>query len=241
MAVLLALFFRDQITSQLQQVGIIQEQQLSEEAQEVYDFVESCVETETENILSTIIAQGGYYEMPEIKIDYELVEIPYFYYQGKEVNTLTKEDIEKEFSEILPTKVIVCVNNFENYNYDIKYNDKYAESTILIYENNIDVELTMPIEINFEETSYDFKEFIYTTSTELLNMFELKNEIIDIQKESPNSVEVSKIIEAAETRNLHVELKRDENTMVYGIYSLDENNIPENYFNFGVEYEWIEE
>ena len=87
------------------QQGLIQ-QPLNPDAQEIYNFVQTCIEEEGIKIVYQIGENGGYFFPPNLSLD---SGVP-IYYESNQIYMPTKEQIQDEISFFLNEKLFIDPN-----------------------------------------------------------------------------------------------------------------------------------
>lgn len=226
---ILVFVFKDQISTELQQTQLV-----TEETQDVYDYVEDCIDSIALNTLYQISSQGGFHQVPSPKLDYSLVEIPILFYE-QETTEITKEQIESEFSQAFNNNLLNCID-FTIFNKQIESQQPSIQTTIT--DQEILIETEFPIEITIEQDTFNLKDFNYEITTNFNSFVELKDEIIELQKQKSNVLPLSELVTLAQDKNLNIEITRDEETVVLAIYDPNNNEL---YYNFAIKYNWIDE
>jgi len=160
----------------------------------VQQYVESCLTDVSQEGVQYIASRGGYYDLSEYNVRYMFegmplaFDIPYYLYESK--NTMPSlEYFGDSISEYIKVMMPYCLENMGNntsLNLDIDDTNMGVET--IIFENIIDISLTLPIIIN-KETSQEITD-TYATSFEssLYKLYITAEEINTMQKESVDSI-----------------------------------------------------
>jgi hypothetical protein len=162
----LGFIFREGLTEQLQTIGIIQEQQLSEEAQEVYDHVEGCLETIGEEALILVGAQGGTIEPTGYK------DIRYWYHSTNKI--LKTKEIEQEISNHINSNLEACTT-LEEYNVEV---GEFETETEILNEKTI-ITTSWDLEVYNEEGKEKISQIEYSFDHRIYDILEFINEILN--------------------------------------------------------------
>lgn len=143
-----------------------------------------CLDNELIDAIMIIGIQGGYYNLPNQAFRSESAEIAYGYDKGS--NTLVSiNQIEEEISEYLKTAVLLC------YEEDLFFED--VEVSTEITENEVIVEMTYPIEVKKDTKIVRIdRKITDKIQVNLFDMHKTANEIIEIIKNDPEYISISK-------------------------------------------------
>lgn len=124
------------------------------ESEEIYLFVENCIESTAEEAIYSIGQSGGYFLPPELSTD---SGIPYYYYNGQNYMPY-KEEIEEEVSEYINEMLSFCVKNFVDFpEFNISEGEIKTETKIL--DNKVVLNIEYPINIKKGESTTRLKNF----------------------------------------------------------------------------------
>jgi len=205
----LAFVFREGITEQLQTLGLIKEQQLSEEAQEVYDHVEDCLETIGEEAIILIGEQGGTIEPSGYN------KVRYWYYNSNRI--LETKEIEQELSNYINSNLETCTT-FEDYNVDV---GEFEIETEILNEKTI-ITANWDLEVYNEEGKEKISQIEHSFDYRVYDILEFTNEILNIYL--TNSLCVSCINDYALENNFDVTINMYEEDIIILIIEDLENN-----------------
>ncbi|HKL24167.1 MAG TPA: hypothetical protein VJ912_02430 [Candidatus Nanoarchaeia archaeon] len=163
--------------------------------QPIYNYVDNCVESSSREVIHTIGAGGGYYEIrPEVST--EVLGITYYIKDGKNIMP-SKNIIANQISGNIETQLENCTSdlNKEFNDYYIKKKNSSVETKIKSEEVIIKVEY--PILIRKEESRYDIKEFESRIPIKLGIMYDAIKEFVTKEINSNEGIDVSDMSEIA--------------------------------------------
>jgi hypothetical protein len=179
----------------------------------------SCLEDTTEEGITYVALQGGYYKIPE-EIDFSYVseEAPYYYMNSKKYIP-TIEKIDRELENYISENLESCLNfsSFEEQGFEINKGD--LSVSISADEGEINVNANYPLAITRAEESYRINEFKISTSSGLENLYSASEEIVNLYYESPGLVCLDCLEEISSEYNV-----KAKSTFISDV-SLDENVI----------------
>ncbi|MBU4352011.1 MAG: hypothetical protein KJ939_02925 [Nanoarchaeota archaeon] len=170
-------FLKDAVFKSLNEAKIAKSVALQKQVKDVSVIVEDCLESVTNEAAINIFAKGGYYEI-ENPILYTSYKIPIYYNKGKE-NVPSLEDIEKEISKYVESKLQICTNNFPNLKFTVQ-SLKNPKTTIKIAKN-LFVELEWSIRLGDNEQA-TISEFFQELELNLKDPYEKSIKLYEEQK-----------------------------------------------------------
>ena len=133
---------------------------------EVYLFVEECIEGTGKDAIYYIGENGGYMFSPERSTP---GGIPYYYFKGKNYMP-SKNEVEEEISSYVNEILSFCTEDFIDFpNYDITEGEIKTETKI--EENNIILNVEYPLSVTKDGSVTLFNDF--KNIKEYLNIFHL--------------------------------------------------------------------
>ena len=121
---------------------------LTHDNEEIYIFVESCIEETIEEGIFFISSRGGYFDLPRTYFE-ESIPTSYWTYCRDVSPEISL--VEKELSKYLENQLQYCVNSRDFKNKEVFFGKKNAD--IKIKGNTFFIELQMPTSINIENYS----------------------------------------------------------------------------------------
>ena len=142
---------------------------------EVYVYVQNCLESISEGSVLEVGQGGGYFERPEFSTSNG---ITYYYGKNGEFHFFLKEDLEKEVSLAIKENLKKCVGNFESFeDYDeIDYRNISVESEIL--NNKIKIMVNYHIQLVKGEDVLILEYFEYEFSSRLGFIYGVVDKIV---------------------------------------------------------------
>ena len=148
----------------------------------------SCLESTTEEGITFISLQGGYYEIPEdIAFSYIVEKAPYYYMNSKKYIPST-ERIERELENYITEKLGLCLNfsSFEVQGFEINEGD--LSTSITVEEEKVYVDVNYPLVIKKGEETYRMNEFKINTISSLSRLYSASREIVNSYYDNPGFV-----------------------------------------------------
>ena len=237
----IALYLSSDVLQTENRFDIAEQEILAEEVEEYYEAISDCLPEATNIALLEIGQQGGYYDVPEPYFDTGFNKVPYLFYEGERVSEITVETFGEELIKELEFEMDYCVALYvENYsNIEVDY-DNY-EGTCRVNENSLEVEVILPVKINLDEQIYDFEYYSYDLEIDIYEIFEIKNQILEIQEELGNYLPLSELIEIEEESNIEIGIANEENDVFFTLTDMDSELGSMYDYNFIIKYEWVEE
>ena len=206
----------------------------------VRNFVESCFQETSKEVMLLISLQGGYFYTPKPSSDQIFAHIPYYFdYGEKRIPTI--EDIEKNMEDFLITQLPICFKDFYIFT-EQGYDVKKGEMDVKVHLGKASVfELDYPLTINLgDEVSTVNELYIYDIPVNFENVYSIITDIVNEQELNSNYVPIGYISASAKQNDYEFELSYlDDDVVVYslifGEYLLD---LGEYTFIFGCRYNW---
>jgi hypothetical protein len=188
----------------------------------VYNEIESCLKTTTENGLYLIGMQGGYASLPGNSFETVFAFIGYGYYNGQKTLPSLKQ-IENELNNYIELMLPQCVDFSAWPELEVTQGDINAKSAILDDFVTVDVEWPLTFK---RETTYQLKTFSTRVNVRLGKIYNITDKIVSGEVSDPGSIDLSYFIDVGEKENMTVSMLPFNNTIVYSIKS--ENSIVDN-------------
>jgi len=196
---------------------------ISPEIQPIYDYIHGCASSSLVNASFIMGFQGGYIAMPEGYLKTNLSDFGYGIYKGKKV-LVSRDDMEKVLESFIETTMDSCEVQQAFLDYDIELKEPNAE--VVIFDNNIELELDYDFVASKEDVSYSIdKPYLIEIETSLGKLQGVAEQIVD------KSLEDSENIDLDYLTDLDYEIliiPYNETTFIYSItdydYELNEVN-----------------
>ncbi len=190
-------YFKAEIKEKLSDVGVIEKTAVPPEVKNVNDFILQCLKETSSKGIELLGLQGGYIQLPEDKVPVGNINLfsnhlevlpgfntAYWYYQKDNLlqvkNIPSKENMEKELEAYIDQAVEECLNNFTTFpGYKINY--RKIESKVIIEDNQVRVNLNMPMVIDIKGQKFNLNLFKTRVNVDLGNIIDLATKIV--QKE----------------------------------------------------------
>lgn len=228
-------FLKSNIIDSLLQQDTQKIKDVPPQIQPIYEHVQDCVKTTSEDALYVIGYHGGYFITP---YPFTVDKIPYYFINNKSV-VPSKERIESEISKYINQELKFCTNNFTNFT-EFKINQGNVNARTFIGENKTLVSVSYPLSINRGEINYQLKDFNLELPIRLNVIYDASKIIIDKQVEDPDNICLSCILELELKNDLYIDMTSYfGDTAVYTF--VDSNSIlggehygseTEEYYNF---------
>jgi hypothetical protein len=205
------------------------------QVQSIKNFIETCITSETESVLTYISLQGGYYGIPDNYIEYSLnnlgnsLLIPY-YLQFNQDLFISEDRLISELKYGLQQNIDKCYD-YKGLRYEYSL-EKLSIKDYVINNNSISLFVQNLGKIYYNDLDIEFPEFLIEITYPLNDFLRIANEFNNIQKEYG-----SKICESCFLRilnNTDFRFSKQEIFMESGyviIYGLKEQNTSK-LFNF---------
>ena len=186
------------------------------ETQQVYNFVKTCLEDASNEVIYNAGRGGGYYFPPELSTK---SGIPYYVFNGRNYFPEISE-IENEISYFISEKIFFCTKNFEDFdNYEISQGK--IETSTEIFDEFVDVKTNYPLFISRNgSSSSKIEDFQIKVPVRFGIVY---NSIEEFLNESSSEICLTCLYEIAEKNDLYVEMfDYDESSVVF--FFKDENS-----------------
>ena len=197
-ATFLTIYYRDNILDLASDLNLLKTEEVPIEAKGIQDFVLDCIKETTVEGLDLIGRQGGYVEIPKDSIPVGTANIfsnkltyirgfdtaYWFYQKDNEVdvkNIPTISFIEKELEKYVEDNLGNCFDNFsvfEDYNIIHRMAGVNAE----ISDNEVVVEVDMPLSGGKGDVSFRFYEFNYEMDSYFGKLYDLGSQIAEMEE-----------------------------------------------------------
>ena len=186
-AIILGVIFKDSLFTQ----------KIPAEFEPVYNYYLSCIENDMQTGALILEQQAGYIQQPDFtpgseympfsnQLDFLGTGVPYWYYiSGNGVvkeQIPSKEKMQEELNQFVDEENINC--NFEDYEqrgFEISLGN--IETETLIQDNSITAEISQPLSITFENTTWTSKKHNIKINTQLGKFYNLAKEIYYNEKQ----------------------------------------------------------
>jgi len=200
-------------------------------------FVESCLEQTIHDAIYLVSGQGGYYETPELYFDYVGFKIPY-YFDQEPLKVPNRELTKNEIKNYVEDNLDGCLEDFNNFpTYEIVVGERELE--VEIAPQKVIVWLKMSLQWQIGDKNNELKMFQVESPAELGQAMELSAEIVEIQKERPNQIRMSDLVEMGDEGEMFIDLVHVNNTVFYKLkYPNSVYNKGDYLFTFAMKYNW---
>jgi hypothetical protein len=197
--------------------GVQEGVSLSQDAQSVYMFVQSCIDKTVKQGSVFIAAQGGYFYPPENVFETQFSNIPYYYYEGQ-IIMVNQTQLKKNFENYVTSRLMICTDNFNAFEGRFNITEGYPTTTADITNDKINVNIKYPITVasdNRKESMINFQSSYDINLGKLRNLSEqLMSEIII----EPELIPISDMISMENDYGVLIDAyDKDNSTTVYMI------------------------
>lgn len=191
----MTIYYREEIMSKLSELEIIKAKALPPEAQKVSDFVMQCMKDRATEGVELLGLQGGYIDLPVDEVPQgninlfsnRLEAVPgfrtaYWYYQKDNrvsvTDIPTKEEMSQQLKNYIDATMEDCLNDFADFEgYNIQA--RTPVSTVNIKDDEVQITLSMPMEVEFKELKFNFKTFKTGIKVALGDLIEIARQIVE--------------------------------------------------------------
>ncbi len=124
------------------------------EVEEVYVFVQECIENTGEEAVFEISKNGGYYIAPDFSIDNG---IPYYYAEGISYMP-SKEDVAQSLSRYINDALFFCTRGFADFT-EYQIDEEDVQTTTEIQDEKVILNIEYPLRISKGENIYQLRDF----------------------------------------------------------------------------------
>ncbi len=209
------------------------EQIISLEIQPIHDYFETCIKDTAERAIYSIGWSGGYFHYTNNSTENG---ITYYYLDGK--NTMPKiELVQDELSSYMNNLLEYCAENLSQFSeFVIKTSQTNTKTTI--EENKIVFDVTYPVTITKEKSSFFISKFNVPINSRLGEIYEFSKNITEQQINDKGKVCISCITNQINEKDFYFEMNDyDNETTIFTIIDKKFQLLGNDYrFNFANKY-----
>ncbi len=211
---------------------------ITPDQQNIYNSIQSCVNSVAEDSIYFAALQGGYYDVPDPKENYSFIQIPIYWDSGKD-KVPSKETIELEIMKYIKDMLPRCIDNLEIFKKNGFNLDKSKISgEVEIIDKNVNFKLKYPLTIKKENFTLEFKDFSKTVDLNFYERYDFVKQIIEEQKNDENSLHLGFITDLAYKNNFNFEtININENEVLISLV-FDKNSEKPFIYTFINKYNW---
>jgi len=187
--------------------GNIQKENIPSQVEDIYLFVQDCIEGSGDHVIYEISKKGGYFFTPFLST---LEGVPY-YFIDKEITILSKQKLEEELSKQMEISILLCTDGFQDFN-ESQINESDITVKSRLQEDSVIFEVNYPLSIEKKQDNFllsDFGEFEF--SSKLNNFYNSAEEIV-YSFEQKNTFCLSCISDIALEKNIKVDIQNPYNS-----------------------------
>lgn len=180
------------------------------DANEVYEFIESCMYELAEKTIYDI-GKGGGYSAFEDNLDWDMYtsSLESYYIIDRYNFMPSKSKVESEIEKHFKRNFYVCSNEFSKFReYEIEEGNLNVEARIL--ENRVDFEIYYPLAVRKGENSLIINDFNFEVDSRLNLIYDFVYEFIQEQGRDLRALCLSCIPEEVEEEYLFVDILENE-------------------------------
>jgi len=199
-AVSLYFIFRDDLSS---------EGELSPDIEEIYLFVEECLEDVSEDVIYTVGQGGGYHFPPKLSTDSGIA----YYYSNGENYMPSEKQIEEEISYFVSSKLFFCVRNFVDFP-EFEITQREIKTKTEIKDEEVILEVEYPIRIIKGDKTTLIEDFEVKIPVRLGVVYDSVSGFIAEGVE--DGICLSCLLNISETNDLYVDMfDYDDETVIF--------------------------
>lgn len=210
---------------------------ISPEEAPIVNFVEQCLKKTIIEGVSYIALSGGYYKVPEPKEKFFSYDVPFYWYNGKNLMP-SKEIVEMEFSKYIEENLPNCLqgfNIFEEQGYVVQ--EKIISAKVSLFQDKITVDLNFPIYIQKGEFTGRVENFQKEINTNFYESYLIIKEIIAEQEGIPNSIPLGFISSIAYENDFTFKTINLNDSVIY-FFVFNQEEEDEFIYSFSSKYKW---
>ena len=194
-------------------------------------YIESCLSGALIDAIESVSLHGGYYNLPEKKLDmYNRFNVPYYLYEDIKA-VPTKSQIEGEIGDLTSTLVSLCnLEYFEERGYEVTTGE--IHTNVEIIKNGVIAELNYPITLERDGISMHNERFSVEVESILNTYYENAVEFAD-KIEDRQDIPLSDVMFAGIEDEFYTYFIHENQDVLFSFY--DNKSIPEK-FNFAVRF-----
>lgn len=185
---------------------------LSQEAQTVKRFVDSCLDKTVNGGVLYIASQGGHLTSPEKSLRSDYSQIPYYYDKGENL-VISQEELQTNLENYITESLPLCIDGFRTFDYDITIGDITANVTV--NPENIGVIIEFPITLQFGERIESLEEFEESYDIRLGLLRNISEDIIKQVEVEPEMIPLSYLLDKQIRNNVQIAAFEKNNETVY--------------------------
>ncbi len=185
-AIILVFFYRDKITSAIRQTPTNPQEYLDQQLQDIKKEIGRCVSSETDKAAILLMEKGGNFDKEFGYVHYLNISYQVLCREINATNTCLSEpilvtDLQTKINNYLPNKIKSCID-FEAFrNKDYILTTGNLDTSVNIGEDNILVNLNIPVELKKDAYLAKENRFLYNLKIPLGDFVNLANKLVQIK------------------------------------------------------------
>ncbi|OGX08424.1 MAG: hypothetical protein A2Z88_08530 [Omnitrophica WOR_2 bacterium GWA2_47_8] len=188
-------------------------------AEPVASYVTACLEDSLDKAITALGIRGGYFGAAPQEKNLSFISVP-VYFSVDRSSVPTPETLEEELSNAVGFYLEGCINEFSPLR-EIGYSIEAGEMEVLsiLATESTQVQITYPLTIKREDSTQSLDSFSARTSFSLLSKYSVVKALIDKQKEYPQYVIASDLIDSATVNDFTFELTPfDDSSTLHALF-----------------------
>jgi len=201
----------------------------------VHESIIDCIDTTTQDALTLIGIQGGYYNAPQGSYHLGQISIPY-YYKDNLLQMPKKSTITTELQDYTNNNLKYCFQNIKIQGFNLNY--KNPKTTTKIEKNQVSfkIDLSITIEKQGNKIKFETSEHPVTHESKLYEIIEIADYITTSHNENPNMICINCVAQMAQQREVYVDMFKFDETTTQIIISENKTSEEPYIFEFLNEY-----
>jgi uncharacterized protein (UPF0333 family) len=214
---------------------------ISTDAEIIKHSVTTCLKTITQDSLSFVAMQGGFFTPPYSSLNYTIapsnisVFIPYYFVKAQGIQETQNVQlipsiatIEQQLSQAITTFFPLCFDASEiseKTGINITPDFTALQASPHIYEGGVKVNLAFPITLSYKDTPQNLGVFSTDVKSSIFTLHMLAQNLASVQSAQNNSICITCMADIVETVNASLEMNQMQDDadliIVYGLEDAD--------------------
>ena len=197
--------------------------QLSQEAQTVKKFIDSCLDMTAKGGTLFLASQGGYFYPPENFLKTNYSNIPYYYLKGNS-SAVSEDQLNQNLKDFIEEAVPRCAKTVLK---DYDATEGITNATITMDDEQISIKLIYPITLNFGERQETMREFEGTYNIRIETLRRTAEQLTQEISKEPQLTPITYMLQKERESQVRiVAYERGNDTRIYAIVDNQSINAP---------------
>ncbi|MEK6901134.1 MAG: hypothetical protein AABX37_02230, partial [Nanoarchaeota archaeon] len=202
-------------------------------------FVEQCLQKTTHDAVFLVSLQGGYYHTPAPYVEFAWFSIPY-YFDQQMLSIPSKSEVEEQMALYIEDKLLDCASGFQHPSLSIRFGDPSV--TVNLQPESVESNAKVSVYIRKGDQEIELTSFRTQVPAELGLALDMRDILLELQQETPNEMPMSKYTRLLRDKNIFLDARHFENTVLYNIiYPHSSFNSEDYVFTYAVKYDWSDD